>query len=68
MLPASRVVQFVPKISVAAVPQEMNEARCGCKTHRNGLFRFNPLLTIQADGAYRFKCACFFLDDGLPLS
>ena len=26
MLPAGRVIQFIPKISVAAIPQEMNEA------------------------------------------
>src|SRR5512135_571366 len=68
MLPARRVVQLIPKIAVAAVPQEMNETGRDRKTHGDCLFSFEPFSAIQTDGAHRFERACFLLDDCFPFS
>src|SRR4029077_17080166 len=68
MLSANRVIQLVPKISVASVPQEMNGASRNGKTNRDDLLRFKPIPAKQADLARGLKRACFLLHNGLPLS
>src|SRR5579863_10451692 len=68
VLAASRVVQLIPKIAVAAVPQEMNKAGRHLETHGNYLLGFKPFHAIRTDRAHRIERSRFLLDDRFPLS
>src|SRR5271165_2371686 len=67
MLPASRVVQLIPKIAVAAVPQKMHQACRDCKTNGDGPIGFKPSSTIQTQRRHRTERPRLFLNDSFPL-
>ena len=68
VLPAGRVVQFIPKIAVAAVPDKMNEARRDGKTDADGLVGFEPSSAIQADGVAQIPARPLLPERPLPAS